>query len=211
MSQERKKYQRKTESEKISALGVADLLSTIGAGLTTAGLAFKQLSGRVPQHEAAAAAAALALSAAAASQGGAQPKPAKRKRPPSAYNLFMKERLPGYKAAHPGVDHGAAFSAVAKLWSAEKASLAAGGASSSAASAAASEPAEKKPKVRIRCCCCCGSAGVTLSLCSAAADACPWACAEVKGKEQQVAEVCQKGREGAHSAEGGGPQAGREL
>ncbi|KAF9574565.1 hypothetical protein EC968_006178 [Mortierella alpina] len=40
--------------------------------------------------------------------------PAKRKM--SAYNSYMKEELPKYKAAHPGVEHKEAFKQVASKW-----------------------------------------------------------------------------------------------
>ncbi|KAG0262073.1 hypothetical protein BG011_000348 [Mortierella polycephala] len=38
------------------------------------------------------------------------------KRKMSAYNTFMKEELPKYKAAHVGVDHKEAFKKVASMW-----------------------------------------------------------------------------------------------
>jgi len=38
------------------------------------------------------------------------------KREPSAYNLFMKAKLPEYKAKHPNANHKEAFAAVATLW-----------------------------------------------------------------------------------------------
>ena len=37
-------------------------------------------------------------------------------RPPSAYNLFMKDQLAPWKLAHPEADHAAAFKAVAGMW-----------------------------------------------------------------------------------------------
>ncbi|KAF8521921.1 hypothetical protein BU17DRAFT_87480 [Hysterangium stoloniferum] len=40
----------------------------------------------------------------------------KAKRPPSAYNVFMKDRLTTYKADHPELNHKEAFTAVAALW-----------------------------------------------------------------------------------------------
>lgn len=44
------------------------------------------------------------------SSGGAS------KRPPSAYNLFMKAELPKFKEANPGVSHKDAFKKVAESW-----------------------------------------------------------------------------------------------
>ncbi|KAG0210339.1 hypothetical protein BGX28_009391 [Mortierella sp. GBA30] len=44
----------------------------------------------------------------------AAPEPAKKKM--SAYNTFMKEELPKYKAANPGVEHKEAFKQVASKW-----------------------------------------------------------------------------------------------
>ncbi|KAK3826858.1 MAG: hypothetical protein JOS17DRAFT_792115 [Linnemannia elongata] len=41
---------------------------------------------------------------------------ASRKRQPTAYNLYIKEELPKYKAAHPNVEHKEAFRQVAYLW-----------------------------------------------------------------------------------------------
>lgn len=41
-------------------------------------------------------------------------------RPPSAYNLFMKKELPGWKKLHPKATQKEAFAGVAKMWSAEK-------------------------------------------------------------------------------------------
>lgn len=41
-------------------------------------------------------------------------------RPPSAYNLFMKKELPGWKKLNPKASHREAFAGVAKMWSAKK-------------------------------------------------------------------------------------------
>ncbi|KAG0288452.1 hypothetical protein BGZ96_007796 [Linnemannia gamsii] len=38
------------------------------------------------------------------------------KRQPTAYNLYIKDELPKYKAAHPNVEHKEAFRQVAYLW-----------------------------------------------------------------------------------------------
>ncbi|KAF9924161.1 hypothetical protein FBU30_005829 [Linnemannia zychae] len=38
------------------------------------------------------------------------------KRLPTAYNLYIKNELPKYKAAHPNVEHKKAFKQVAYLW-----------------------------------------------------------------------------------------------
>ncbi|KAG9070774.1 hypothetical protein KI688_008314 [Linnemannia hyalina] len=38
------------------------------------------------------------------------------KRQPTAYNLFIKDKLPNYKSAHPNVKHKEAFKQVAYLW-----------------------------------------------------------------------------------------------
>ncbi|KAJ1934887.1 hypothetical protein FBU59_005551, partial [Linderina macrospora] len=38
----------------------------------------------------------------------------------SAYNKFMKDQLPKFKANHPGVTHKEAFKRVAQLWGAAK-------------------------------------------------------------------------------------------
>ncbi|KAG0288204.1 hypothetical protein BGZ97_006884 [Linnemannia gamsii] len=38
------------------------------------------------------------------------------KRQPTAYNLYIKDGLPKYKAAHPNVEHKEAFRQVAYLW-----------------------------------------------------------------------------------------------
>ncbi|KAF9996409.1 hypothetical protein BGZ80_006836 [Entomortierella chlamydospora] len=44
----------------------------------------------------------------------AHAEPAKKKM--SAYNTFMKEELPKYKAKHPDVEHKEAFKQVAIMW-----------------------------------------------------------------------------------------------
>ncbi|KAF8933917.1 hypothetical protein BGZ47_010593 [Haplosporangium gracile] len=38
------------------------------------------------------------------------------KRQPTVYNLYIKDKLPKYKAAHPNVGHKDAFRQVAYLW-----------------------------------------------------------------------------------------------
>ncbi len=56
---------------------------------------------------------------------GAIKKPKKVKsdrppRPPSVYNLFMKENLPKIKVDNPGIGHKEAFQKVADLWKLKK-------------------------------------------------------------------------------------------
>ncbi|KAE8148862.1 hypothetical protein BDV25DRAFT_141351 [Aspergillus avenaceus] len=46
----------------------------------------------------------------------ASSKPQNRGRRLSAYNQYMKDQLPQYKAEHPDVAHVDAFRAVAKMW-----------------------------------------------------------------------------------------------
>ncbi|KZS86870.1 hypothetical protein SISNIDRAFT_342097 [Sistotremastrum niveocremeum HHB9708] len=43
-------------------------------------------------------------------------KETKTKRPPSAYNQYMKDNLPGYKKENPDKSHKEAFAAVAQQW-----------------------------------------------------------------------------------------------
>ncbi|KAF9320572.1 hypothetical protein BGZ91_004703 [Linnemannia elongata] len=38
------------------------------------------------------------------------------KRQPTAYNLYIKDELPKYKATHPNIEHKEAFRQVAYLW-----------------------------------------------------------------------------------------------
>ncbi|KAG0246090.1 hypothetical protein B0O80DRAFT_496787 [Mortierella sp. GBAus27b] len=56
-------------------------------------------------------------STATAAAAAPSKKPAESsKKKMSAYNTFMKDELPKYKAKHPGIEHKEAFKQVAIMW-----------------------------------------------------------------------------------------------